>query len=305
MRSSRNPQDYRFDPYEPEESEKRRMPVGAKVLIFAAVCVGIYFVCAGTAGKWLADHVVAPVLAVFQPAEETQPQQEIESAATGQSTRLPDLTTQTITLPDLTVYALESGVYEQQGNADADALATSRRGGAGYIYDDRYLRVLVSAYATQEEADSVRETLKTEQNLETWPYTLQADGPSFKITAEERSIAAIESFFAFVADSHARIKDCFFAYDSNQTDASGVDGAMQQLGEELETQKQALAVLAEDDKDIVRAMKDFADELTPLFAKNYSEKSGVEISSDLKYNYIDYSVKYQSFLNSIKNQEAN
>lgn len=308
MRSSRQNTEFYTETFK----EERKSGKGAKVFIVIAVCILIYFICAGALGKWLSENVLQPVFGVFMQsedehieedyineenteAENTQNENDDEKQADSLLTA-----EEKITLPDLTVYALQTGVYTVDEYAKSDADSAVQKGGAGYIYDDGEVkRVMLCAYPTLDDAKNVQEALKREQGMETWEYEISAKGPDFKITASKEDIDAIKNYFQFVDNTHITIYETFASLDKNSITEDDAKKIIKDIETKIQEQAEKLENMSESGNETIDKMQEFNNSIKECLKMDENDKFDVEISRNLKYNYILYTNTYQNFLKEL------
>jgi len=294
MRESRNGS-YREEEYTAEEirpEEKKRSGKGMKILAVIIVGVVLYFICASAFGTWIAENIIVPVFSVFEPLE-SEEYSQIDNTGTPE-------TSSDIVLPDLSLYALQSGIYEDPANAQDDALSVRAKGGAGYIYEDDYMRVVVSAYKDTADAKAVHDKLITQQNFETWEYTISAPEIKLNVKAPKSDIEKLNNFFAFVKTSSEQLEYFDEAYKSGKSSIQEIKDSAEAARSEFAVHAQLLLELGQDDGGILPYILELCDALSECFVFDADNKTDVEISSVLKYNYIKYTDVYSQFLNQIR-----
>lgn len=291
MRESRNGS-FKEEEYTEDIQRPKKSKAGVKVLVVIAVCVLLYFICAGAFGSWLAENIVTPVVSVFEPAEGDIP----EPLRAGSE----DEISSDIILPDLSLYALQSGIYEDPSYANEDALQVKAKGGAGYIYEDDYMRVIVSAYKNSSDAKAVHDKLLEEQDYETWEYTISAPGLKLNVTAPASDIDTLNNFFEFVRSSSNILESFSAEIQSGSENISEIQSRSEEVIAGFLSYKKLLLELGQDDGGVLPYILDLAEKLPECFQTDFGSKSDVEISSELKYNYIKYTGVYLEFLNQIR-----
>lgn len=299
MRSSREGQGYEAR----VQNKSGGGGIAGRVFIIIIVCVFIYFISAGAVGKWIAQNIVTPVLSLFEDSgtdTQTEDAQESEPASTDTASQ--NKVTEKIVLPDFTVYALQTGVFAEQANADEAAAAAIQQGGAGYILTDTdgNMRVLLSAYKTQEEAKSVADNLKTTQNYETYEYELSAKGVTFNITALQSNVDTIKNFFTSCDAIHNQFYDMYIKFDKKEITADDVRAQISQLATDTGSNIKAIQDMAQNGDAVLVNLKSFSDGLEECLNMDLSGKSDVAISSQLKYNYIWVSDLYKKLIDGLK-----
>lgn len=154
-------------------------------MLTALALLALAYVGAATkAGTFLAENVIQPVfrqLGVFSDkAPEVSP---MPTTATN--------TTQ-CTTPAIESYFLQNGVYASQQNADSAAQTLQGKGGAGFVYDDKGdYRVIVSAYRSQADADTVKTRLEASMEIKVQPVSAAAK--TIQTDTKEQADALTES----------------------------------------------------------------------------------------------------------------
>ncbi len=294
MRSSRMGQDYET------KGDGGKSGIAGRVFIIIIVCVVIYFVSAGAVGKWIAQNIVTPVLSLFEDNDAATGSEGPEAQAPGTAQNTGEKVNEKIVLPDLSVFALQIGVYAEQANADEAAGLAQERGGAGYILNDGNMRVLLSAYETQDEAKSVSDNLLSTENYETYEYDLAAKGVTFDITAHQENLDAIRTFFEITKNIHDTYFDLTLKFDKKEITADDVLASLAGLREDAQPNIEAIQAMNKEGDTVLGNMKNFADGLEECLNVDLAGKTDVEISSQLKYNYIWLSDLYRNFIDGFK-----
>jgi hypothetical protein len=303
MRSSREGQGYEVRAQSRSGGGGGGGGVAGKVFIIIIVCVFIYFISAGAVGKWIAQNIVTPVLSLFEDNDspgvinDAQATPSPSAVSTSQ-----EKVNEKIVLPDLSVYALQTGVFAEQANADEAAAQAMQQGGAGYILTDSdgNMRVLLSAYKTEEEAKSVSENLKTTQNYETYEYVLSAKGVTFDITATQSNVDAIKDFFTSCETVHNQFYDMYIKFDKKEITADDVKTQISQMVNNTDPSIKSIKGMAQNGDAVLTNLMSFADGLENCLSMDLSGKSDVAISAQLKYNYIWVSDLYRKLIDGLK-----
>jgi hypothetical protein len=217
----------------------------AGVLLIVVTVLGlVYILSAGVAGKWMADNVIAPIFGVFSGAEPsatpnpTQKQAEQKAVFNG-----------------FTLYCLQMGVFDSEANAKSLADSLKRQGAAGYLLDaDGYVRVLLSAYDSEQDAKAVRDRL-IEQEMDCTVYTMNCDKLELTITADESRLPRIQPIFDRYAQAIGKCSDLAFALDDN---TSTEDEALVEIRDMAQKMKEDAKSIEDSGyaggNDVVRAM---------------------------------------------------
>ena len=152
----------------------------AVVLLIA----GAYIGAASSLGTWLAEHVVQPVfstLGIFQHTPSPSP-------GTTEGAQAPAQQSVQVSAQGLTVYALQTGVFSSNENAQNEAASLQSQGGGGFVKQDgEQFRTLLSLYEEESDATSVRDQLKA--TMETRVYPVSCGAFSIQVTTEEQKKA--------------------------------------------------------------------------------------------------------------------
>jgi hypothetical protein len=280
-------------------------------LIVVVIVLGViaYFVGAGAAGGWLAKNVINPV---FNSGETLAEDATSDADSTDAVDSSPEETMQAINLPEasgtriedsisaeeIALFALQVGAFSDEENAKEASSQITARGGAGYIaYDGELYRVLVAAYTENDDADDVK-TLLLNDGVNTSVFEIKSGSLGFKIGAEQAQVDAIKSCFDCVPTTVNTLQQIIFNSDSGKN----VDDDITALQKEVtETTENFSAVVTSDEAAIQRLstyMQDFCETINNIPLS--SSVSGVEFSSEMKYNLISIVVDYAAFLDELQ-----
>ena len=117
-----------------------------------AILLALAYLGAATkAGTFLAEKVVRPVFEQLGVFAGDRAAPEASSSPEG---------TVSYTAPAMDFYFLQVGVYASQENAETEAKSIQSQGGAGYVYQDKEdFRVILSAYTSQDDAETVQQRI--------------------------------------------------------------------------------------------------------------------------------------------------
>ncbi len=82
------------------------------------------------------------------------------------------LTSREISLAAKSWYAIQLGAFDGEDSARAQAQSFISRGAAGYVRKDSRFRVLAALYPTREEAQTVRQQLQTQHDIDSYVYEI-------------------------------------------------------------------------------------------------------------------------------------
>ncbi len=190
---------------------------GRVVLALVMIAAIVYLVCASTAGTWIANNVVVPVFSMIDDMK-AQGLDKIHRLQTPDDTPVPtDMqvslndTKQAVefdvTLPAMTCYALQMGVFSSAANAQAQALSLQGGGAGGYVmHDGERYRVLSAAYPGKDEAASVRDAYIS-QGVDCTVYTFATSEATYRVSALEEQLDAVNAGFASIANAQRSLTE--------------------------------------------------------------------------------------------------
>ncbi len=269
---------------------KRAPAIIASVLVLGAVSV--YLIGANAVADFFSENVVQPVAALFtgETAEEpaTSPTQSEDPAAS--PTPVDDLHTQTLGVAPVTIYALQTGVFEQQENAESMALDAKNKGGAGYILEDEGMRVLLAAYETEQEANTVKQNLESSQEMQTALYEISSRELEFIVEGTSEEISAMQKAISDFETLHGDMYDLILAYDKGEKQESEVKLELAELKQRISGSKKTVDEMTNGvDNSIMNEFVTMLGRMEDNLA-SLELVAGIELSSGLKYAYIGFSV---------------
>ena len=297
--------------YDNNKKEGSSKGIGLIIVILIGGVL-IYFAGAGVLGSFISENIVTPVMTLItgeSPVESKTTDTSKKSEAVESSSAEPSASasesagteTQKIEVAAKSVYLLQEGVYSDESNAKSAAEAIKKRGGAGYILKDDKYRVFLSAYQTEDEATSVKKRLASEEDMETSIHELKRDPVSFNVTADKDTVKVISDAFSQCDDVMASLYDVTLKYDKQQITSDDVVTEISKIENDIkDTVANLKDVLGQEDNNVVQQLYDYYSNFNDSL-KNIQEETGseVEISSDLKYTYIELFNKQTEIIKTI------
>ena len=148
--------------------------------VAVAILLALAYLGAATkAGTFLAEKVVRPVFEQLGVFAGDRAAPEASSSPEG---------TVSYTAPAMDFYFLQVGVYASQENAETEAKSIQSQGGAGYVYQDKEdFRVILSAYTSQDDAETVQQRLADTMELKVLPIHIEEK--NIQTTTQEQNQA--------------------------------------------------------------------------------------------------------------------
>ena len=163
-------------------ARKRKTNPLAWILVIVLLIGAAYIGAAGKLGTWLAEHVIQPVfvtLGIYNPS----------GTATPSGTTKPGVA---VSVSGFTVYGLQTGVFSDKDNAKTAADSLISQGGAGYQRTDgSSTRVLLSVYASEKEATTVRDQIKSTMETRLYPIACDAGNAYVKTNEQAQNLKTV------------------------------------------------------------------------------------------------------------------
>lgn len=140
-----------------------------------------------------------------------------------------------ITLPSSTWFALQLGAFENEKSADEMAQQFSKRGAAGYIWNDGKYRALAAVYPSKEDAQLVREQLEMQHSIDTYLY--QIDLPSIRVRMRgmQGQLDILQAGFVHGNDLIAQLQNLCVFMDRQEMNAEQAIARLNELAAQMET----------------------------------------------------------------------
>ncbi len=279
---------------------------GRAVVALLMVAAIVYLVSASAAGEWIAQKVIAPVIEAFSGDKTTDDQGgdttdlSAEETASQSGTSEVSLTTEKnsvsaeVTLPAVTCYMLQMGVFSTEQNAATQAGLLKTMGGGGYVMQDgdRY-RVLAAGYTTQESAEQVRDRLKAE-GVDCMVYTLASAAATFRVTAPEDQLESVKNGFGALAQAQNSLSSTAMMFDASTGDLDEGKEACANIASTLKSGMQVLEGYRDSGSEVLAKLlacyEAYEDELAALATSD--AQTLVAFSTQIKYTQLYLTHEY-------------
>lgn len=275
---------------------RRRRPHGRRnstagvVLIVVTVLGLVYILSAGVAGKWMADNVIAPIFGVFSGGTPSASPKSTQQKAE-----------QKVVWKAFTLYCLQMGVFDSEANAKSLADSLKKQGAAGYLLDvDGNVRVLLSAYGSEKDAEAVRDRLIAEE-MDCTVYTMGCNKLELTITADAARLPGIQPIFDRYAEAMQACSTLAFALDANTSTKDEALVETRDLAEKMKEDAQSVedSGYAESNA-VVRAMLALLTEGTKAL-EVAAEGTENSLSARLKYAQLQLAGQAIDFVKAAQN----
>lgn len=237
-------------------------------------------------------------------AQLTVPDEASDSSDEGpdESSSSAQKVTEQLDIDPFNLYTIQLGAFTNKENAEAAARELQTKGGAGYILNDRYFRVLAMGYASQADAQKVRQQLENE-GLESQIYSILIPGVNMEITASADKVNSVKSAFSLWIDKTRSLEDMAKNLDTSVISVEEAKNRIKETIDEFETTLQQLKAYSatQESNHVLVGLQDLYQKgiegLREIFNENVADR--VANSSKIKYTYIDMVCRYKQYIDSI------
>lgn len=287
------------------------------VIIIFLILGGIYFFTAGTMGKYISGFI-APILKSKQETDQLDQKEpsynedmeltlpdsngQDDSQAANNQEEDASKTTETVKVNAMNFFGIQMGAFNSKENAQAVGDQLKAKGGAGYILDDQYSRVIAMMFLNENDAATVIQQLKN-NSIEAQMYELKCPGVEMEITATGTKIEGIKSIFSLIQEKFGDIENTIKDLDNDKITIEIAINRLDQIKNEIIDKIELLNQYSatQEGNKVLSGLKNFltvqVDNLDQIIQGSMSEK--VAISSKIKYTYIDMIVKYKEYMEQI------
>ncbi|MBQ9832385.1 MAG: SPOR domain-containing protein [Clostridia bacterium] len=277
-------------------SSRSRSGSGAPKALFAVLltCGIVYLLSASAAGTWIAQNLAAPIFEAFNKKDTVK---DDDSLAVSLSTAKNAVTTD-VTLPGISVYSLQMGIYSSEENASSQATALKAQGAAGYVFkDSEQFRVLGAGYLTESDAKTVKDRLINE-GTDCTLFTITCNDEVFKISTDKDNTEAVESAFSAFKEATASLSNAILTFDSDSQSIADGQYACKTILEDFEKDMELFESDVPDQlKDMVNCRNEYKALLSNLSSASCSSRS--EFASSMKYAQLHMADLYISLSASL------
>lgn len=212
-----------------------------------------------------------------------------------------------IYIPKLEWHLIQLGAYGGAEAAEQQAKLYTARGAAGYILEDDRFRVIAAAYATREDAETIKARLKEVQGIDAYIYRVSAEEVELSVTAAAAQIQALRDGFDVLREALEEMGRLSAGLDKQTLDGAGVVLGAQEIRRRVREASQGLeAVLGNSNSEVVAGLRTLlgtADSgLEMICAQNTQES--VNMTSKIKYHQIDLLWRFIQYVKRITAQSA-
>jgi hypothetical protein len=210
--------------------------------------------------------------------------------------------TEQLDIAPFNLYAIQLGAFTSKENAEVAARELQAKGGAGYILNDKYFRLLAMGYASETDAQKVKQQLEKE-GIESQIYSIAVPGVNMEITASADKVSNVKSAFSLWIEKTRALEDIVKRLDTSAISVEdakkGIEATIGAFNSTLEQLKAYSAT--QESNHILAGLQELyqkgIESLNGIFAGNVVNR--VATSSKIKYTYIDMVYRYKQYIDTI------
>lgn len=152
-------------------------------------------------------------------------------------TRTYDETVETreVTLPEETWYAIQTGFYSTEQGAEENRDAYAHRGAPGYVNKDgEKWRVYIACYGEKEDAASVRERLRVNQEVETFLHSWVCPEMTLRLTGMAGQLDVAEAGLTLLSNAAVTLRDNAALLDGGERTLQEVQEAARAIDSQVQ-----------------------------------------------------------------------
>lgn len=139
-----------------------------------------------------------------------------------------------VALEEVSWYAIQTGIYSTQAAAEENCDTYAKRGAPGYVNQDGdKWRVYIACYGDKEEAQTVRERLRGNQEVETFLHTWVCPGITLRLTGMAGQLDVAEAGLSMLGDAAAALRDTAALLDSGERTQAETLAVAEALDEQI------------------------------------------------------------------------
>ncbi|MBP3371593.1 MAG: SPOR domain-containing protein [Clostridia bacterium] len=141
------------------------------------------------------------------------------------------------------VYLVQAGAFSNPDNADDYAISMRASGGAGYVIESDYFRVMTTAFNNEYDAGQLRDTL-TAQSPSAQIYELSFSQMDFTVSAREEDVEVITTALSQWPELIKSLMTVIRRMEAGEITSQEAIVSIKEIYAQLETSKNALANVA-------------------------------------------------------------
>lgn len=265
----------------------------------------IYVVSAGTLGKYVSNLILPIINGESQAGKQ---EADLDDPLLTPPNDTEELTEDTSKVNDtlkanaLSLYTIQMGAFTEEENAKAFSGELKARGGAGYIYNDGFYRVMAIGFQSEEDANKVKDELIA-NDMEASIYKLVTSGADMQITATEENVDIVRSAYEIWEEKYRMLEQIIVDLDSGAITLLEALDRISSIKSEMELKKERLQEINANQSNneildgLVKLYDNSCLSLERIKSKSFNDM--VAISSEIKYTYIEMLMHYKDYMEQI------
>jgi len=145
------------------------------------------------------------------------------------------ITETAFTLPASTWYTLQLGAFETEEAAKEMAEQYTRRGAAGYVWQDGRYRVLAAVYPSRDDAQSVRQRLSQQHRVDSYLYEVSLPALQLRLSGMKGQMDILQAAFLHADDLIRQLYQLSAAMDRQEMSVAECIEALLPLQDNAQT----------------------------------------------------------------------
>ncbi len=211
-------------------------------------------------------------------------------------------TARELTITSRSWFTIQLGAYENEDSAKIQAATYAQRGAAGFVRHDSRYRVLAALYPTREDAQTVRQQLKSQHDIDSYVYEIVLPEIVLSLKGAAGQLDALEAGFQFLPTVLEEFCDLSVSMDGREMDMEQVLTSLAGLSKQADTLFQVINQRFPEPR--LAVIKDLLSILTQVTAssKLTAEKStvgSVAMATQMKYETLLILTQVETYLNGL------
>jgi hypothetical protein len=206
-----------------------------------------------------------------------------------------------ISLPARSWYAIQLGAYDSEESARSQAESYVARGAAGYVRKDSRFRVLAALYPTKEEAQTVRQQLQSQHQIDSYVYEIALPEILLNVKGMAGQLDVLEAGMQYLNTTLEKFCEISASMDKQDLPMEQELSRLAEIASQADTLKNVLAqrfaaVNYAVVGDLINLMKEIG-QATSAVAE-ISSKGNVVMGAQMKYETLKLLSMVEGYLYS-------
>jgi len=207
-----------------------------------------------------------------------------------------------ISLPARSWYAIQLGAFDSEESARSQAESFVARGAAGYVRKDSRYRVLAALYPTREEAQTVRQQLHGQHEIESYVYEINLPEILLNVKGMAGQLDVLEAGMQYLNTTLEKFCEISTSMDKQDLTVEQELSRLAELASQADTLKNVLAQrFASVNSAVVKDLISLIGEIGKSTAAvaEISSKGNVVMGAQMKHETLKLLSFVESYLYSL------